>query len=705
MYFTWGQVMKNAFKHSVALVMAASLMMSLVTAAPSADGLDVPEDSLLISEMRTRKDLDVVAHKSSMFAALKNAADTWKGENKITIDLKAYNIYVKEATDLVYAVWDFINKNPAAYFLTPTVTYSKNPSTGQILSVSIVCDPDYGEDSRNKFNKKVNEIVSLIDPNWSDVEKIVFIHDYIITHCKYDYYLDDIHMDAYSCLVNGQAVCQGYALAFNLICSKVGVESEYVSSNTLAHAWNMVTVDGKHYFVDLTYDDPVFRVASDGRHISGPARYCDHSNLLISSEKCAKTHKSDDWCIEGGSICVKDWGKDTAYDNMFWTKSEAPLMPADNGSWLYVTSGSKSVMLYDFAKDAHELLVNLPSASSHVSIDHNDHHTVVSTDTAVYQVRKDEYSLIHSESAEEKQTGHIREVRISGEKVYYTIYADDMSASLEKCIDLEDIDEETVKSIPEMLEPALVSAKDGISISWTKLNGISGYNIYRKSGNGEYKLLTTINSVNTLEYLDKTAKVGQAYTYAVTGFNLEAEGEKDGVAITRLKHVNISVGNASKGISISWKKISGASAYEIYRRSGKGGFKKIASCKGTSYLDKKVKNSNGTVFEYAVKAVNAKGGSDLSGEKITRISAPAIKSLKASGSSVSIKWSKVKKASFYTIDYTDGGKTYSLNIKNPNTTSISIPVKNGKTVSVKIRSAVKKGNTITLSAWSASKKA
>lgn len=705
MCFIRGLIMKNVIKHSVAIAMSASLLMSVTAAAPLADGLDVPEDNLLITEMRTRKDLDVTAHKSSMFAALRNAADTWKGENKITIDLKAYDIYVKEATDLVYAVWDFINKNPSAYFLTPTVTYTKNPSSGQILSVSIVCDPDYGEESSNKFNKKVNEIVSLIDPKWSDVEKIVFIHDYIITHCKYDYYLNDIHMDAYSCLVGGQAVCQGYALAFNLICSKVGVESEYVSSNTLAHAWNMVTVNGQHYFVDLTYDDPVFRIASDGKHISGPAGFCEHSNLLMSSAKCAATHKSDDWCIEGGSVSVRDWGKDDSYDNMFWVRSEARMIPTDSGKWLYVSNGSKAVMLYDFKKDTHELLVNLPSASSHVSIDHNGDHTVVSTNTAVYEVATGEYALIHSQSAEEKLTGHIRDVRISGDKVYYTMYADDMSASLEKSIDLSEIDEETVKAIPEIIEPTLASAKDGISISWNKLHGISGYNIYRKEGSGEYQLLTTINSVNTLDYLDKTAKVGKSYTYAVTGFNLEAEGEKDGVAITRLKHVYIDVSNTNGGISISWKKISGASAYEIYRKTGNGSFKKIATSKKVSYLDKKVKKSNGKVFEYAVKAVNAKGGSDLSGEKITRISAPSIKSVKVSGNSLNIKWNKVSKASFYTVDYTDGGKTYSINVKNPKTTNISVPVSSGKKVTVKIRSGIKSGKNITLSAWSASKKA
>lgn len=696
--------MKNGLKHSVALAMTASLLMSVTNAAPLADGLDVPEDSLLISGMHTRKDLDVTAHKSSMFAALKNAADTWNGENKITIDLKAYNIYVKEATDLVYAVWDFINKNPSAYFLTPTVTYSKSSSTGQILSVSIVCDPDYGEESRNKFNKKVNEIVSLINPKWSDIEKIVFIHDYIITHCKYDYYLNDIHMDAYSCLVDGQAVCQGYALAFNLICSKVGIESEYVSSNTLAHAWNMVTVNGKHYFVDLTYDDPVFRVASDGKHISGPARFVEHTNLLMSSEKCARNHKSDDWCTEGGSVSVRDWAKDNSYDNMFWVKSESPLIPAEDGEWLYVTTGSKSVMSYDFSTDKHTHIVNLPSASSHISIDHNGDNTVVSTDTAVYHVRNGEYSLLHSESAEEKQTGHIREVRLSGNTVYYTMYADDMSVSLEKSIDLTNIKEEIVKDMPEILEPALASAKDGISISWKKLHGVSGYNIYRKEGSGDYKLLTTINSVNTVEYTDKTAKIGKAYTYAVTGFNLEAEGEKDGVAITRLKHVYAAVSNNANGISISWKKINGASAYEVYRRSGKGSFKKIASVRKTSYLDKKVKKSNGKVFEYAVKAVNSKAGSDLSGEKIVRVSAPVLKSVKASGNSLNIKWSKVNKASLYTIEYTEGGRTYSLNIKNPKTTNISVPVKGGKKITVKIRAGIKSGKTITLSAWSAGKK-
>ena len=50
------------------------------------------------------------------------------------------------------------------------------------------------------------------------------------------------------------------------------------------------------------------------------------------------------------------------------------------------------------------------------------------------------------------------------------------------------------------------------------------------------------------------------------------------------------------------------------------------------------------------------------------------------------------------------GKTYSINVKNPKTTNISVPVSNGKKVTVKIRSGIKSGKTITLSAWSAGKK-
>ena len=83
-------------------------------------------------------------------------------------------------------------------------------------------------------------------------------------HGKYDETVskENVH-DEYGAIVNGLAVCSGYARAYGDLLSRVGIESEFVygyvgkASMETAHAWNRVTIDGKKYHVDVTFDDPV----------------------------------------------------------------------------------------------------------------------------------------------------------------------------------------------------------------------------------------------------------------------------------------------------------------------------------------------------------------------------------------------------------------------------------------------------------------
>lgn len=94
-------------------------------------------------------------------------------------------------------------------------------------------------------------------------EKAKAIHDYLIKNCAYD---DSISLadkkyndafTAYGALVNGSAVCQGYAAAFNLMASKCGLQSMTVcgTSRGVAHAWTYIKSGDKYRYLDCTWDD------------------------------------------------------------------------------------------------------------------------------------------------------------------------------------------------------------------------------------------------------------------------------------------------------------------------------------------------------------------------------------------------------------------------------------------------------------------
>ena len=68
----------------------------------------------------------------------------------------------------------------------------------------------------------------------------------------------------YGAFVKDSAVCDGYAKAMKLLLDSSGIKSLYVTGQAVditgggAHAWNIVSVSGKWYYLDATFDDPVF---------------------------------------------------------------------------------------------------------------------------------------------------------------------------------------------------------------------------------------------------------------------------------------------------------------------------------------------------------------------------------------------------------------------------------------------------------------
>ena len=64
----------------------------------------------------------------------------------------------------------------------------------------------------------------------------------------------------YGALCDGYAQCEGYAFAFDYLCSKAGIDCFTVSgtnSEGALHAWNIVKLDDMWYNVDCTWDDPI----------------------------------------------------------------------------------------------------------------------------------------------------------------------------------------------------------------------------------------------------------------------------------------------------------------------------------------------------------------------------------------------------------------------------------------------------------------
>ena len=114
----------------------------------------------------------------------------------------------------------------------------------------------------------------------SDYEKIKGIYDYICSHVDYDYeHLetpDYLHMyTAYAALVEGTAVCQGFALLMYRLALELDVDCRFIGGDSGGpHAWNIVELDNLYYNADPTWDEDMM---GDYRwFLKCPANFPDH---------------------------------------------------------------------------------------------------------------------------------------------------------------------------------------------------------------------------------------------------------------------------------------------------------------------------------------------------------------------------------------------------------------------------------------------
>lgn len=150
-------------------------------------------------------------------------------------------------------------------------------SDGTTLSITYEDDAKTYQKKRKQVEKKVTEIIDqIIQEDMSDLEKEIAINTYLCENITYDRKAlenakeknmketDKEYRDAfnvYGALINGKAVCAGYAGAFKLLADKAGLECIIVTGSLeggLAHEWNKVRIEGKWQIIDVTNNDTQF---------------------------------------------------------------------------------------------------------------------------------------------------------------------------------------------------------------------------------------------------------------------------------------------------------------------------------------------------------------------------------------------------------------------------------------------------------------
>lgn len=151
------------------------------------------------------------------------------------------------------------------------------------------------------FNAAANEALSQIQGLTDPVEIALVLHDWLVLKCEYNwtvaqvggnpgnspdpYVASGMPWTAYGAMAKGDAVCQGYALAYKYLLGQASIPCVYISSSAMNHAWNGVQIDGNWYQVDATWDDPT--INREGR--------VRHAYFLLSDETFGTTGQHYGW--------------------------------------------------------------------------------------------------------------------------------------------------------------------------------------------------------------------------------------------------------------------------------------------------------------------------------------------------------------------------------------------------------------------------
>ena len=150
----------------------------------------------------------------------------------------------------------------------------------------------YGEKEREHIRRELDTAADVIvgaAAGLSDFDKLLSFHDAIIRKCTYTDRAESPYT-AYGCLVEGEAVCEGYSKAFMMLCQRSGIDCLTVygtatRDEVTAHMWNKVRLDGEWYNFDITWDDPVSSIGRD---------YIGYDYFAVSDRDISVNHEFDE---------------------------------------------------------------------------------------------------------------------------------------------------------------------------------------------------------------------------------------------------------------------------------------------------------------------------------------------------------------------------------------------------------------------------
>ena len=233
------------------------------------------------------------------------------------IDVSSYVI----TTDSLLKIFtETVNYYPELFHISNRIRYTYSGNyVYSVIPEYVITAEEYAAKIKT-YNERIDYIASGAAPLKTDLEKILYIHNYLVTNFEYDtsYKIYDV----YNFLTAGTGVCQAYTQTFNALMHRLGIECTSAINNPESHTWNIVSLDGEFFHIDCTHDDPLGQSA-------GSVRY----DLFLLSDSSVKSHDSHSgwYTVMYDAVCDS-----TEYENgWIWNNSSSGVVNSGD-KWYYI---------------------------------------------------------------------------------------------------------------------------------------------------------------------------------------------------------------------------------------------------------------------------------------------------------------------------------------------------------------------------------
>lgn len=246
-------------------------------------------------------------------------------------------------------------------------------------------------------------------------------------------------------------------------------------------------------------------------------------------------------------------------------------------------------------------------------------------------------------------------------------------------------------------------------LSWNAVPGAAKYWIYRSTDGKNFKYY---DSTKSTSYTNNSTTIGTTYYYKVKAVTV-IDGENITTDYSAVKSIKCTTAAPSLSISrvngkpkLSWKSVSGATKYWIYRSTDGKNFKYYDSTTKTSYTNSGA--ASGTKYYYKVKAVATVNGKSVASSYsyakslVCTPATPKVSITSANGKP-KLSWNAVNGATKYWVYRSTDGKNFKYYDSTTKTTYTNNSTTVGTRYYYKVKAVVVDNGTSYASAFSSAK--